>query len=216
MVKGEKKSDLVYKEIKRMIIEGELKPMTDLSEDDFSRKFQTSRTPVHEAMIRLEEEGFVHIYPRKGTFVSSISLAEMHQVYEIRMLTEPALVRTACRILTDEALDEMKAKLTVSTENMSEEEYIKYFTELDNQLHTMILECSDNEFIKVAMYRAYDHQHRARIRIASKPKEFARAIEDHIEIVDAIKERNEEKATEAVQKHLIQGKFDFNKLDYTM
>ena len=97
---------------------------------------------------------------------------------------------------------------------MSEAEYIKYFTDLDNKLHTMILECSDNEFIKVAMYRAYDHQHRARIRIASKPREFARAIEDHIEIVDAIKERNEEKAIEAIQKHLIQGKIDFSRMDY--
>ena len=214
MGKSEKKSDIVYKEIKRMIIEGELKPMTDISEDEFSRYFQTSRTPVHEAIMKLEEEGFVYVYPRKGTFVSAISLAEMQHVYEIRMLTEPTLIRHACKVISDEKLDELKAQLTISTEHMSEAEYIKYFTDLDNKLHTMILECSDNEFIKVAMYRAYDHQHRARIRIASKPREFARAIEDHIEIVDAIKERNEEKAIEAIQKHLIQGKIDFSRMDY--
>ena len=167
MGKSEKKSDIVYKEIKRMIIEGELKPMTDISEDEFSRHFQTSRTPVHEAIMKLEEEGFVYVYPRKGTFVSAISLAEMQHVYEIRMLTEPTLIRHACKVISDEKLDELKAQLTISTEHMSEAEYIKYFTDLDNKLHTMILECSDNEFIKVAMYRAYDHQHRARIRIAS-------------------------------------------------
>ena len=104
MGKSEKKSDIVYKEIKRMIIEGELKPMTDISEDEFSRHFQTSRTPVHEAIMKLEEEGFVYVYPRKGTFVSAISLAEMQHVYEIRMLTEPTLIRHACKVISDEKL----------------------------------------------------------------------------------------------------------------
>lgn len=214
MVNNFKKSDAIYKEIKRMIIEGELEPMSDISEDAFSKKFCTSRTPVHEAILRLEEEGFVYIYPRKGTFVSAISLSEMQHVYEIRLLVEPTLVRHACKVLSCEKLDEIREAFTVSTEKMSEKDYIKYFTDLDNKLHLMILECSDNEFIKTAMYRAYDHQHRARIRIASKPKEFARAIEDHIEIVDAIKARDEEKAVEAVQKHLLQGKFDFSRMDY--
>ena len=214
MSKSEKKSDTVYAEMKRMIIEGELAPMSDISEEALRQKFNTSRTPIHEAVLRLKEESFVYIYPRKGTLVAPISISEMQQVYETRLLIEPSLVRQAVKVLTDAQLDEMKNAFTVSTDSMEGKEYIRYFTGLDDKLHRMILECSQNQFIKVAMRRAYDHQHRARIRIAEEADKFERAINDHIELVDALKAREEERAVEVIQKHLLQGKFDFSKLDY--
>ena len=60
-----KKSGYVYSEIKKMIISGELPPLSDISEDTLSKRFNTSRTPVHEAVLRLAEEGFIIVYPRK-------------------------------------------------------------------------------------------------------------------------------------------------------
>ena len=214
MSKSEKKSDAVYTEIKRMIIEGELAPMSDISEEALRQKFNTSRTPIHEAILRLKEESFVYIYPRKGTLVAPISISEMQQVYETRLLIEPSLVRQAVKVLTDQQLEQIKEELTVSTEQMGSKERIRYFTSLDDKLHRMILDCSKNQFVKVAMCRAYDHQHRARIRMAEQADKFEQAIADHIELVDALKNREEERAVEIIQKHLLQGKFDFSKLDY--
>ena len=80
------KADEAYNIIKNKIINLELRPLSDLSEEAFQRELGISRTPIREAIQRLAKEGFVRIYSRKATIVSDITLDLINSVYEVRLL----------------------------------------------------------------------------------------------------------------------------------
>ena len=86
------KTDYAYEYIKGKIISGEYPPLSDISEDTLQKELEVSRTPVREAILRLEKEDLVHVYPRKGTIVSAITLDLIEDVYGVRELIEPAMV----------------------------------------------------------------------------------------------------------------------------
>lgn len=85
------KSDYAYREIKNKIIQGELAPLSDIVEERFQEELNISRTPIREAVQRLNKEGFVYIYARKGTIVSPINVEMIYSVYQARLLNEPYL-----------------------------------------------------------------------------------------------------------------------------
>jgi len=93
------------------IIEGRLHPGDDLNSHDLSKQFNTSRTPVREALLLLEKEGLVTIPPRRRPYVTGISLAEVREIYQVRanllMLVSELIVATA----SDEAITSLKAYL---------------------------------------------------------------------------------------------------------
>src|SRR3989440_12133979 len=93
------------------IIEGRLHPGDDLNTVDLSKQFQTSRTPVKEALLLLEKEGLVTVPPYRRPYVARVSLEEIREIYQVRtnllMLVAELIVRTA----SDEAIASLKARL---------------------------------------------------------------------------------------------------------
>ena len=121
------KADEAYNLIKSKIINLELRPLSDISEDALQKELGISRTPIREAVQRLAKEGFVRVYSRKATIVSDITLDLIHAVYEARLLNEPYLAKLACRYVTDNQVRKLKtaflklADKAESKENRSEE-----------------------------------------------------------------------------------------------
>ena len=76
------KTDSAYDYIKEKIISGEYPPMSDLSEDKLQKELNISRTPVREAILRLEKEDFVYVYPRKGTIITDVTQDLIDDIYQ--------------------------------------------------------------------------------------------------------------------------------------
>jgi len=101
---GSAKKKLAYLLIKEKILDGTLAPLEDISEDELMKELGVSRTPVREAFQQLEKEGFVYIYPRKGTIVTDITINLVHQLFEARFLNEPHMSCKACGRIPEELL----------------------------------------------------------------------------------------------------------------
>lgn len=198
-----------------MIIEGELPPLADFPEELFKSKFSTSRMPVREAVLRLEQEGFVHVYPQKGTFVADISIEVLRQVYELRLLVEPALVQRACQVWTDEKIHQLIGRTEQIQKFASQAEYRDYYNTFDRDLHNEILNTTDNMFLLQTMQWAYEHNHRARLLASQRAWEtFELAKEEHIKLLEAIQKRDKKLAVKLIERHLYKSASDFSSLSF--
>ena len=104
------KTDSAYDYIKEKIISGEYPPMSDLSEDKLQKELNISRTPVREAILRLEKEDFVYVYPRKGTIITDVTQDLIEDIYQVRRLIEPEMVVSSMHQIDKNWLRDMRRR----------------------------------------------------------------------------------------------------------
>lgn len=196
------KSDYAYKKVKEKIIRGELPPLSDIVEERLQEELEVSRTPIREALQRLNKEGFVYVYARKGTIVAGIDMNLIHSVYEARLLNEPYLSRNVCDDVPEEWLQRLRKALTSCPYDINDPEYRNYYIRLDSELHSTILSYSKNQFLNEAMKVVCDHSERIRIRTSRRNEEYERSIREHIVIVDAFLERDPDKIEAVTRAHI--------------
>ena len=102
--------DVVFQTLRQAILRGELKPGERLMEIHLAQKLGVSRTPVREAIRKLELEGLVLMIPRKGAVVAEITVTDLEDVLEVRMALEELAVKLACRKITEEQLYGMRLR----------------------------------------------------------------------------------------------------------
>ncbi len=202
------KSDYAYREIKNKIIQGELAPLSDIVEERFQEELNISRTPIREAVQRLNKEGFVYIYARKGTIVSPINVEMIYSVYQARLLNEPYLSKEVCHEVPEKWLRQMKNSLEDSPFELAEMDYRNYYMALDYELHTTILSYCKNQFLKDALNIVNDHSQRIRIRTSSCNEDLECSIQEHIAIVDAFLRRDPDQIEEATRNHIFSSQQD--------
>ena len=97
MNKTKDNSEIVYETIKKEIIDATRKPGDIFNEKEFAANMGISRTPVREAVLRLSNEGLLVVMPRRGTFVSHISMADVRDMYQVRKILEPQIAYIAAQ-----------------------------------------------------------------------------------------------------------------------
>lgn len=200
------KKDWAYNVIKEKIMDGTLPPLSDISEDQLMEELQVSRTPVREAFQKLEKEGFVYIYPRKGTIVTDITLDLVQQVFETRFLNETHVARQVCGRLPEKWLTEMAERLTADTSRMDAAYKMKYYTDLDRELHGTILSRSENVFLKRLLANIFDHNHRIRLKTSLESVNYIESARDHLLIVNAYISGDPDQVAEMMLAHLHRAK----------
>ena len=188
--------------IKEKILDGSLSPLADVSEDLLMEELQVSRTPIREAFQKLEKEGFVYIYPRKGTIVTDITLDLVHQLYETRFLNEPYICRRVCGRVSEKWLLEMRESFLKDVPSVSTNDEMKYYTDLDRELHSGIFQYEENVFLKQLINNVTDHSHRIRIKTSYEPENYLDAAKEHIKIIDAYLANDAALVEEVTRKHL--------------
>jgi DNA-binding GntR family transcriptional regulator len=202
----DKLSEKVYKALKRDIIRGIYPAGEPLSEKDLAKKYKSSRTPVREAAVRLQEDRLLRIVANRGYFVSEITLQELNDVYEYRTAVECAAAELAARKAPD---SELLQQLTQLAENTyltdSLESYIE-FIEADTLLHVGIARLSRNEMLVRAVSEARCQMER--IMYAAIDIHYYGEVptREHIAIMRAIREHNSEDARKLMHDHIIQSK----------
>lgn len=190
----------VYLQIKRDIVTRKLLPGAPLTELELAQSLHISRTPVREALRRLQAEGLVSIVQGHGARVSEVSYRDAREAYEIRELLEPYAARLAVARLTAEsarALREMCDSLQVPS--LTSDTAIRW--EMDRHLHDLILQIAGNELLRSLVWELRVRTDRAYAYIAEAALEASR--EEHIQILEAILGNDADAAEEAVRTHLV-------------
>ena len=187
------KTEIAYEYIKNKILSWEYPPLSDLSEDAIQKELNISRTPVREAFLRLEKEGFVYIYPRKGTIVSEVTKDLIDEIYQIRELNEPFIAVQAMGHIDRGWLEEIHEMLQNPPHDLEREALKKYYIDIDHHLHTKILESCSNRYLKTIMRNVYDHDQRIRMRTSDPLRDQSSTIREHLHIIEGLLQQDADK-----------------------
>ncbi|MFQ3620225.1 MAG: GntR family transcriptional regulator [Spirochaetales bacterium] len=199
-LKREALQEQVYRKIKERIITCEMLPGTVVYEDQLSLEFGTSRTPIREALLRLQREHLIDIYPRQGTFVSPISLQDIYEIYQIRLLLEPRMARIASRQMDSKVLEQFLELFAHM--NILQLSFKEWFQK-DRELHDYIIESTRNRHL-IELYRVVmDQNQRMRILAGRIPKRIESTNKEHMAILEALLTKDEDKIEQVMAAHII-------------
>lgn len=194
-----------YQAIKEKIINCEYVPNSFLKEDQLCEEFGISRTPVRDALGRLEQEHLIKILPKKGFLVSPLSTQEINMVYEGRILLESYILENYCQDLPEKVLDRMS--------ELQEKYYqciIQHIDDIhvvDDAFHSSIIsQCENRYFLHIL--DEMDNQN-CRLRVLSgrmSDKRLFASYNEHQLILDNLAKNRLPEAVEALKEHLINSK----------
>jgi DNA-binding GntR family transcriptional regulator len=193
-------SDKAYQLIRQKIITLELSPRSAIDEQALIEELQVGRTPIREALQRLAAEDLVSIIPRRGMFVAEISLTDLQKIFELRVLLEGFCARLAAQRATEEQLDQLEAIVqeleTVLSENG------RALMSIDERFHEMLYEAADNEFLADTLRRLHALSFRIWYLVLERLGSLRSAMEQHIEIAQALRARDGVQAEALLQQHI--------------
>ena len=194
-------SQKVYRILKTRIIKGDLKPGEKLLENKIAEQLGVSRTPIREALRELAAEGFVKMSPNQGVVVSNVSVKDIQEVLQIRGVLEGLAARLAAKLINGEEIKELE-KFLKQMEHYTNKGNALAFSEMDAEFHELILNiCGNNRLIQIHKNLS-DQTHRYRIRSLSIPGRLKDSLNEHQEIVEALKRKDSEKADRVSQEHV--------------
>ncbi|HOC08381.1 MAG TPA: GntR family transcriptional regulator [Acetivibrio sp.] len=196
------KSELVFDTLKKRIINGELEPGTELVISRLSEEFNVSTIPVREAIKTLASEGLVEIEPHKSAKVAEFNLEKLHQIITIRAGLEGYAARLAVL-----HINEIQLRTLENIVNKMKEAMLKSDAEnfnLNNlKFHRYLYQIAPYPMLYEMIVKVWDGGKWTRSVFAISPKRMEKSIEEHMEIIRAIKNRDEDRVERLVREHRI-------------
>lgn len=206
-MKKEQKPSFVqraYDGIRKLIIEEEIRPGELLSENQLAEYLHMSRTPVREAIRRLQAEGLLESRKGVGTFLRPLTQKDVKNIYEVREAMELIACETAIYQIADEEIEEVRNNLKALIERHEAGEEIDRmeFSKLDGQFHDLIIGKSNNGYIKILMDQIYFNVDRYRIISFHVSLDLEESTRQHLDLLECLSERNLEKLKEHLSAHM--------------
>jgi DNA-binding GntR family transcriptional regulator len=193
-------TEQAYRAIKDEILDNSLPPGTPLPVERFLRQMKLSRTPVREAILRLEREGLVEIRPRLGTFAAHLDLRKIREMYYVRGVLEGSAARLAAATAPQEALDEIEGELR--SHNTGAGADVAVISEVGQRLHRLIVEQCGNHVLADTIRSLQDHFVRFRHVSLQLPEKVLSSHREHLLIVEALQRRDGDTSERLVREHL--------------
>ena len=193
--------DVVFNTLRQAILKGELKPGERLMEIQLANKLGVSRTPVREAIRKLELEGLVLMIPRKGAEVAEITRQDMEDVLEVRTALELA-VKDACDHITDAQLSELKKASNEFKKALLEGKDLVTCADADMHFHDVILSATNNRRLIQMLNNLSEQMYRYRMEYLKDERTHKTLIEEHDAIRRALKKHDKVKAGAAIRVHI--------------
>lgn len=191
-----------YDLIKQRIISCEYMPGDVLSENEIKNEIHVGRTPIREALNKLENERLVKIFPKRGIFVTNITVHDVSSIYGIREVLEPHAVGLAAGNLTREQLMPYYEYYNAAQHQVTPESS----HEMDKNFHYLIYERTENQYLIDILKRIYDQNTRIGILSTLKVNNRRRnTCAEHLHIIDALLAGDVTKAKAQMKKHVISG-----------
>jgi DNA-binding GntR family transcriptional regulator len=190
--------EMVFESLREAIILGRLKPGERLMEIQLAEEMGVSRTPVREAIRKLELEGFVVMVPRKGAYVAGVSIKDIADVFEVRSALEGLAAGLASERITEEEMEELEKAIL----QISGEEDILTVVKGDSLFHEIIYKASRNQRLTQIITHLQEQINRFRLTSLSVPGRLKIAVGEHKKIVEAITSRNVDLANRLASEHM--------------
>ena len=193
--------EVVYETLREAIRNGALTPGERLMEIQLAEELGVSRTPVREAIRKLELERFVVMLPRRGTYVANLSLKDINEVFEIRAALDGLAAGLAAERITEEELEQME-RLLVEIADCIEQHNNQKIVEADEAFHDILYRASRNERLVGIICNLREQFTRFRSVSINYPGRLQNTLEEHRQLVEAIAQRNPEAAQQKAREHL--------------
>ena len=193
--------ELVCENIRQAIIDGTFSPGERLMEIQLADEMGVSRTPVREAIRKLELEGLVLMIPRKGAEVAEITEKNMRDVLEVRKALEELAVQLACEKITAEEIEEMK-KAAEEFRMILKNKDITEIAEADVRFHDIIYMATDNQKLILLLNNLREQMYRYRVEYLKREEAHPQLIAEHAAIIEYISKGEKKAATDVMCKHI--------------
>ncbi|WP_129772904.1 GntR family transcriptional regulator [Streptomyces sp. L-9-10] len=201
VVKQPPAADRVYSHIKEAVLDRRYEGGTLLTEGELAEAVGVSRTPVREALLKLEVEGLIKLYPKKGALVLAVSAQEIADVVETRLLVEEFAVRKAvpasARLIArlEDVLEEQR--------RLAEDGDLAAVAVADRCFHAEIVRHAGNEILSKLYDQLRDRQLRMGVAVLeAHPDRIAKNITEHTEMLDAIRTGDADGAAQCLRRHV--------------
>lgn len=184
--------------LRTLIVSGAFEPGENLVQADLANRFNVSRIPVREALSMLANEGLVELTSGQGARVANLNLAELNEIYDLRLLLEPKLADS----IVDGTSSRQNTQLRSLVEAMSRAQELNIWMELNFEFHVALFELS-NKRQWVATLKTLFHQVQPYSRAnVSDPDSRALANEEHMAMVEALENRSPKQLAKLITEHL--------------
>jgi DNA-binding GntR family transcriptional regulator len=195
-------SEQVHSFIQRALLSGQLNPGDRLAEGELAAALGISRTPIREALRQLESDGLVVVLPHRGTFVRTLNPRRGRQLYEARLLLEPAAARAAAARITDQQLEELRPLLDSALHEANAGDMGG--ASVDNEaFHVAVLKIADNDVLLELWSRVWAEWQLFRVCAwRNKPQRPRAVAAEHTALYEALAARDESRAAAIMTEHL--------------
>lgn len=193
--------DVVFQTLRRSILMGELAPGERLMEVKLADRLGVSRTPIREAIHKLELEGLVVLSPRKGASVAKITEKDLNDVLEVRCSLEELAVELACRRISAEQICLLKETMEKFCSAINKDD-LTAIAEQDVAFHDVIFAATDNNRLIQLLNNLREQMYRYRVEYLKDSESHTRLIDEHNEIIEDIENGNIEEARKNIKAHI--------------
>ena len=192
----------VFERIKELIIAQDFPPGHLLNERKLAHEMDVSRTPVREAIHMLEREGWVEVIPWRGAVVKAVTIADIEETFQLRMAIEPLIIDLTIHKLGLEELQQIE-ELWQEQLRLSQSKEAKDFILRDQDFHLFLADLTGNRRLCEIMRQLRDTHLRLGVEAIQQETRFEGTLEEHREIIDALKAGAVVKARQAMLDHLL-------------
>lgn len=193
--------DVVFKTLRQAILKGELAPGERLMEIQLAERLGVSRTPIREAIRKLELEGLVLMIPRKGAEVAKISEQNLRDVLEVRRSLEELAIDLACQRMTAGELEELKVTEELFAQAVSQGNAMK-IAQTDEQYHDIIYNSTKNQKLVQMLNNLREQMYRYRLEYIKDEDKRQILLVEHNHILKALSLRHVQEAKMAIREHI--------------
>lgn len=190
-----------YTYLENAILTGELKPRERLVEQELAARLGMSRTPIREALRRLEERGLVRILPHRGAVVADISPVEIENIYAVRCHVESLAARLAAERITPQTIEQVR-DLESAQSSRSAGRNIRALMHANDAFHDTIYGATGNPCLLEVIQQLRRQVHPVRFSAWSQPDRIERSLTEHREMVEVLRRRDGAGLAELTQRHL--------------
>lgn len=193
--------DVVFNTLRRAILTGQLKPGERLMEVHLANRLGVSRTPIREAIRKLELEGLVIMIPRRGAEVARITEKSLKDVLEVRRALDALSVELACERIRAEDIERL-GEACLEFEKAAKGKDLSVIAKADVALHDIIVEATGNLRLQQLVNNLSEQMYRYRFEYIKEENSHATLVDEHREIYESIMNRDKLRAATAAKLHI--------------
>ena len=195
--------DVVFNTLRSAILMGKLEPGERLMEIALANKLGVSRTPIREAIRKLELEGLVIMTPRKGAEVARITEKDLQDVLEVRESLEDLATDIACERITVEEIEDLKVKNEAFKDAVQNKKAdFSELAELDVAFHDVIFNASKNSRLIQILNNLREQMYRYRLEYLKNAEYYERLVKEHDLITEGVIRKDKQQVHKVMDKHI--------------